>query len=358
MATGNPPAPVKPVSDALWDTIERRYFAGMRAVQEEQDREVESGFSRRRDEIKQQLRDVNRSRLELMAQLQELNRQSEAIHGVLAELDDRVASVRERKREDNEREYKERKAWCARFRRGGEAYRALGAQAEAAVDEAVGEGDHGQVEGEDMPANDVEVEDGVNRAPWPLAWTRRPSGQEIAVARPRKPHVAVIPYNTSTTPGAIVVLNGAGELIGQLPPPAVMNDFVKRMCTRAVQRAVQLRLNRHFTEDELASISRPCQDPNNKTRPTRYLGFHVQAVGEMQKPPCENCAQHRGPYRGCFAIADDQDFPRCGNCEARRKVCRRAAGVAQKRARRFKPREVLLPQRDSSSPPPVTDVAR
>ena len=130
----------------------------------------------------------------------------------------------------------------------------------------------------------------------------------------------------SPTPGEVMstpieIFSGSGDQIGQLQVVAGDNYLLGRVVERPVKRPVQIRPGRKFTVSDLEAVPYP---ESSDARGFKLLTFYIQATGEVQEHPCTDCAQNHGLYQGCVMI-DDEDFPRCGNCEWNRRRCHGAS---------------------------------
>jgi len=126
------------------------------------------------------------------------------------------------------------------------------------------------------------------------------------------------------TPGETIasdlvdVLDEAGDLIGRLRASGTGNSVMDRFSRLPIKRPVQVRPGRKFTADDLDALPRP---PPGDARPNKFLSFFVQAMGEVQARPCQDCSSNHGPYQGCVMVGGDPDFARCGNCEWNKRGC-------------------------------------
>ncbi|KAL2021760.1 hypothetical protein VTK56DRAFT_6703 [Thermocarpiscus australiensis] len=129
--------------------------------------------------------------------------------------------------------------------------------------------------------------------------------------------------------GTIEVLDESGTLIGRIRPTDTDNHLVKRIMALPIKRSVQIRSRRKFTAETLESI-RHMHSPD--ARNFKWLSCYIQATGELQARPCQDCSHNYGPYEGCVMI-DDGDFPRCGNCEWNKRGCHGASLQPRPRSR-------------------------
>jgi hypothetical protein len=154
---------------------------------------------------------------------------------------------------------------------------------------------------------------------------------DTPVSLPREPSPPATPEDTSS--GDIEVLNESGEFIGRLEALDISNSLVDRIRERPVKRQVQIRHGRKFTAEDLEAVPQP-QDGD--ARAFKFLSFYVQATGELQAQPCQDCAMNHGLYQGCVVL-DDPLFPRCGNCEWNKKSCHGASLEASSSSRHSLP---------------------
>lgn len=140
-------APPSNDSDAdPWAEIELNYFNSMRAHREQEDRELEADRRARTDGLRHQLVKNYNAQTELLRQLQVLKGEYEEKQAALDGLDAEVAGVREARRREREREDEERRAWFAKYRRGGLAYRGVEAGGVEERAEEPRKGDEEEVE--------------------------------------------------------------------------------------------------------------------------------------------------------------------------------------------------------------------
>jgi hypothetical protein len=142
---------------------------------------------------------------------------------------------------------------------------------------------------------------------------------DTPVSFPREHSPPATPEDT--TSGDIEVLDESGEFLGRLEALDISNSLVDRIRERPVKRQVQIRQGRKFTAEDLEAVPQP-QDGD--ARAFKFLSFYVQATGDLQERPCQDCAMNHGLYQGCVVL-DDPHFPRCGNCEWNKKSCHGAA---------------------------------
>jgi hypothetical protein len=122
----------------------------------------------------------------------------------------------------------------------------------------------------------------------------------------------------TTASDLVEVLDEAGDLIGRLRASGTGNSVMDRFSRLPIKRPVQVRPGRKFTADDLDALPRP---PPGDARPNKFLSFFVQAMGEVQARPCQDCSSNHGPYQGCVMVGGDPDFARCGNCEWNKRGC-------------------------------------
>jgi hypothetical protein len=125
------------------------------------------------------------------------------------------------------------------------------------------------------------------------------------------------PATPEATSEPIEVLGESGNLIGRLDASDTGNSVMDQILELPVKRPVQIRAGRKFTAEDLAAVPRPYP---GDARPFKFLSFFVQATGELQERPCQDCALNYGPYQGCVVV-HGPDFERCGNCEWNKRRC-------------------------------------
>ena len=138
------------------------------------------------------------------------------------------------------------------------------------------------------------------------------------------------PSPDSATPGAIKVLDGSGGTLGWLQAPVKENHLLERLMERPIQRPVQLRSTRKLEAEDLHSLTEPM---TVDARPFKWIGYHLQARGQLQEQQCHDCSKGFGPFQGCVMV-DDQEFPRCANCEWNKRNCLDAAQQPRPGSRR------------------------
>ncbi|KAK4237740.1 hypothetical protein C8A03DRAFT_44454 [Achaetomium macrosporum] len=154
------------------------------------------------------------------------------------------------------------------------------------------------------------------------------------------------PSPEEITAGAIEVLSGSGEFIGQVQPPDIDNYYVNRLAERPIQRPVQIRPSRKFTAEDLEAVPRP---ETGDARAFKFLSLYVQATGEIQARPCADCALNHGLYQGCVLV-DDPEFTRCGNCEWNKRRCHGASLQAPSSSRHPLPSKNSTPAKSQTNP--------
>ncbi|KAL1895619.1 hypothetical protein Sste5346_005088 [Sporothrix stenoceras] len=120
--------------------------------------------------------------------------------------------------------------------------------------------------------------------------------------------------------GSVSVVNTAGESVGTVMPIRPENHWIQTLLERRVQRPVEIRLGRKFTQAHMDSI----YEGNDQKR-SKWLSFMIQATGELQDRACQTCAKGQGLFSLCI-IVGGPDFPRCGNCEWNKQGCHGASG--------------------------------
>lgn len=120
--------------------------------------------------------------------------------------------------------------------------------------------------------------------------------------------------------GSVSVANTSGDRVGTVMRIRPENHWVQALLERPVQRAVEIRLGRKFTQTHLDSI----YEGNDQKR-SKWLSFMIQATGELQDRACQTCAKGQGLFSLCI-IVGGTDFPRCGNCEWNKQGCHGASG--------------------------------
>ncbi|EAQ88696.1 hypothetical protein CHGG_05315 [Chaetomium globosum CBS 148.51] len=122
----------------------------------------------------------------------------------------------------------------------------------------------------------------------------------------------------TTVSDLVDVLDEAGDLIGRLRASGTGNSVMDRFSRLPVKRPARIRPGRKFTAEDLDALPRPTP---GDARPNKFLSFFVQAMGEMQARPCQDCSSNHGPFQGCVMVSGDPDFARCGNCEWNKRGC-------------------------------------
>ncbi|KAH6627355.1 hypothetical protein F5144DRAFT_651627 [Chaetomium tenue] len=122
----------------------------------------------------------------------------------------------------------------------------------------------------------------------------------------------------TTASDLVDVLDEAGDLIGRLRASGTGNSVMDRFSRFPIKRPARIRPGRKFTADDLDALPRP---PPGDARPNKFLSFFVQAMGEVQARPCQDCSSNHGPFQGCVMVGGDPDFARCGNCEWNKRGC-------------------------------------
>ncbi|KAK3296529.1 uncharacterized protein B0H64DRAFT_398473 [Chaetomium fimeti] len=140
-------------------------------------------------------------------------------------------------------------------------------------------------------------------------------GTPVSMARDVSPPAT--PGET-TASNFVDVLGEAGDLIGRLRASGTGNSVMDRFSLLPIKRPAQIRPGRKFTAHDLDALPRP---PPGDARPNKFLSFFIQAMGDLQGRPCNDCSSNYGPYQGCIMVGGDPDFARCGNCEWNKRGC-------------------------------------
>ncbi|KAK1827014.1 hypothetical protein QBC39DRAFT_185612 [Podospora conica] len=134
----------------------------------------------------------------------------------------------------------------------------------------------------------------------------QPIGQLGPVEKPADPAAAL------TT---VVVVDGAGTVVGEMQPLNFNNHYVETIVTLPIQRHVQMRPGKKFTPESLEALSKPSDH-----RGAKWLSCYIQATGEVQATPCSFCNSNVGPFKDCVLL-NHEKFPRCGCCQWTRRAC-------------------------------------
>ncbi|KAK4154446.1 hypothetical protein C8A00DRAFT_32797 [Chaetomidium leptoderma] len=151
---------------------------------------------------------------------------------------------------------------------------------------------------------------------------------DTPVSLPRELSPPATPEDTASA--IIDVLGESGTLLGRLQSFGTNNYWDDLINTYDVKRPVQIRPGRKFTAEDLDAVPRP---KSGDARAFKFLSFFVQAMGELQERPCQDCALNHGLYQGCVAITNDGNFPRCGNCEWSKRRCHAVGQGSQSSSR-------------------------
>ncbi|KAL2258882.1 hypothetical protein VTK26DRAFT_7627 [Humicola hyalothermophila] len=127
MAETSPPADGM---ESTWDEIEANYFASLRELHEQEDRELEAEYITKADDLKLEMIENHNSRAAILSQLQALNEQLNELteqyaqkQAKLKDLKDQFDLEQAARNENRERLKEERRAFFNMYRRGGLAYR-------------------------------------------------------------------------------------------------------------------------------------------------------------------------------------------------------------------------------------------
>ena len=112
------------------------------------------------------------------------------------------------------------------------------------------------------------------------------------------------------------VYHSDGRLIGKIKKVPVGTPVVDILLDLPIKRDVSIRAGRKFNAVNLE----PIYNELHGTKPSKWVAFMVQAVGEIQTPPCTTCAKSTGPFAECIKVRGEL-FGRCGNCEWARQGC-------------------------------------
>lgn len=140
-----------------------------------------------------------------------------------------------------------------------------------------------------------------------------PLSQPKGTSRPSTPEDPI--------PNGIEVYDDSLEFVGRLGPTATSNPLTERMMALPIKRSIRIRKGRKFTHEDLESIA---QCPPDGKKGAKWLSLYIQATGEVQGRPCQSCSRQSGPYQECV-ILDEEDLPRCGNCEWTKNTCHGAS---------------------------------
>lgn len=334
--------------DYDWDTIEENWLQQIAEARQKEDRDMVEEYSGEEELLRTELDDAvcEHNRLtETLLQARVLVDEKKAdLEWLVDEFTKRRNAVMSRRAADDFRV----RAWINKGRRFIEARRRQAAAASRAT--AM------EVDGPGSPAN-VNVNGEVKRIPLPSSapgshsaktrslplrngsngatahsatngHTQDPvSPSPLAAAAPSatqdqdaQPQDATPEYEPNPD-GSVSVVNTAGDrVLGTVMPIRAENHWIQTLLERRVQRPVEIRQGRKFTQTHLDSI----YEGNDQKR-SKWLSFMIQATGELQDRACQTCAKGQGLFSLCI-IVGGSDFPRCGNCEWNKQGCHGASG--------------------------------
>ncbi|CAI4218991.1 unnamed protein product [Parascedosporium putredinis] len=147
------------------------------------------------------------------------------------------------------------------------------------------------------------------------------------ISQLRNPHLAQVPGDAPEDRGeqgqrsddaamGILVHHSDGHVIAPLKKLPMGSPWVDALLRLPVKRDVHIRAGRKFNSVNLD----PIYAEMHGTKPSKWVAFMIQAVGEVQSSPCGNCTKPGGLFAECIKVPTDM-FGRCGNCEWSRQAC-------------------------------------